>query len=121
MIRQPTRPTRTDTLFPYTTLFRSAVARPASAARRDRAAGSLRSGGLTSAVSGAGRNHVADDLGGDARVVSGHWQEQRLEAEEGAVRSEAHTSELQSLMRISYAVFCLNTQNITTTSDRHQQ
>src|SRR3546814_13285444 len=85
MIRQPTRPTRTDTLFPYTTLFRSAVARPAAAARRDRAAGSLRSGGLTSAVSGAGRNHVADDLGGDARVVSGHWQEQRLEAEEGAV------------------------------------
>src|SRR3546814_617455 len=40
---------------------------------------------LPISVSGAGRYHVADDLGGDARVVSGHWQEQRLEAEEGAV------------------------------------
>src|SRR3546814_1400884 len=81
MIRRPPRSTRTDTLFPYTTLFRSfrlsEGARGRSAPRDPR---------------GAGRplGHAAPE------------REPR-----GAPRSEEHTSELQSLMRISYAVFCL--------------
>src|SRR3546814_12296527 len=70
MIRRPPRSTRTDTLFPYTTLFRSL------ATRRQQLAG----------------DHV------------GHAVAQR---DIGQQRSEEHTSELQSLMRISYAVFCL--------------
>src|SRR3546814_3309498 len=70
MIRRPPRSTRTDTLFPYTTLFRSHASPGAGADRQDGA---------------------EDGPGG---------QVQRL-------RSEEHTSELQSLMRISYAVFCL--------------
>src|SRR3546814_7745651 len=69
MIRRPPRSTRTDTLFPYTTLFRSAL----QSRRRDRPT----------------RPWAADRGRGHS------W------------RSEEHTSELQSLMRISYAVFCL--------------
>src|SRR3546814_1287131 len=69
MIRRPPRSTRTDTLFPYTTLFRSPIlCRPEDCFVK---------------------YIIASDSGG------------------GAMRSEEHTSELQSLMRISYAVFCL--------------
>src|SRR3546814_8766070 len=78
MIRRPPRSTRTDTLFPYTTLFRS-----------------------------QGRAAHADDDAHGGRSVAGHGRRQ-------GGRSEEHTSELQSLMRISYAVFCLkkkHTQN----------
>src|SRR3546814_2837658 len=78
MIRRPPRSTRTDTLFPYTTLFRS---------RR-----SARKSGL---------RHPAS-----LRCVRGR----------AGARSEEHTSELQSLMRISYAVFCLKKKNINTTT-----
>src|SRR3546814_16545934 len=80
MIRRPPRSTRTDTLFPYTTLFRS--------------------------------------LPGDRHQQVGHPQGRAADAAGRAapgVRSEEHTSELQSLMRISYAVFCL-TKNTTTPS-----
>src|SRR3546814_15256875 len=82
MIRRPPRSTRTDTLFPYTTLFRSIF----------------------------GEQDVADRLGfyrapdqqrRDVRHAGHHRQAG------GGERSEEHTSELQSLMRISYAVFCL--------------
>src|SRR3546814_3458140 len=97
MIRRPPRSTRTDTLFPYTTLFRSVVD------------------------------------AGDVLLVDRHHDDHRVllrvvlhEADGGAVgdllgsgiplgvlarRSEEHTSELQSLMRISYAVFCLKKKN----------
>src|SRR3546814_8790920 len=71
MIRRPPRTTRTDTLFPYTTLFRS--------------------------------RRLFDFLGPFLITVPG----QRLR-----FRSEEHTSELQSLMRISYAVFCLKKKNL---------
>src|SRR3546814_10886433 len=77
MIRRPPRSTRTDTLFPYTTLFRSV-----HAARR-------------------GRRRLALDRSDSRRLAR---QGRRAE---GLHRSEEHTSELQSLMRISYAVFCL--------------
>src|SRR3546814_3478296 len=84
MIRPPPRSTRTDTLFPYTTLFRSLAP-----ARRQRLA-RLEDGPH------AGRTDV---------VQHGQVQHQRLDGR--GQRSEEHTSELQSLMRISYAVFCL--------------
>src|SRR3546814_3993388 len=81
MIRRPPRSTRTDTLFPYTTLFRSHHAEPAQA------------------MGFCLFNNVA--VGAEqARAAHGL---KRI-----AVRSEEHTSELQSLMRTSYAVFCLN-------------
>src|SRR3546814_7721862 len=92
MIRRPPRSTRTDTLFPYTTLFRSEfpvpVIRPQCQSRQ--------------------------------------WRRKRIELQESRIRppvranalfgrrpgrSEEHTSELQSLMRISYAVFCLKKKN----------
>src|SRR3546814_20557833 len=85
MIRRPPRSTRTDTLFPYTTLFRSGPQREAEGGRR-------------LALALAGMDHeqtLLDGLGRQHAVA-------RLFA-----RSEEHTSELQSLMRISYAVFCL--------------
>src|SRR3546814_6219370 len=91
MIRRPPRSTRTDTLFPYTTLFRSPgrVARIQPAADRTAAAA-----GVRLAVW-----RVRQQAGGDRDRQPRHLQP--------AVRSEEHTSELQSLMRISYAVFCL--------------
>src|SRR3546814_4690948 len=108
MIRRPPRSTRTDTLFPYTTLLRSASAnRPWD-----------------------GDDHIADDdprgwqtLAPSALAFGEHLSKQPREmtqediarvrddfvaaARRAHERSEEHTSELQSLMRISYAVFCL--------------
>src|SRR3546814_3315603 len=92
MIRRPPRSTRTDTLFPCTTLFRSH--RRASPSRR------------------------ADPIDGGVRVQHGHRGVRGERARRDGIgpaaakaggerRSEEHTSELQSLMRISYAVFCL--------------
>src|SRR3546814_10185748 len=89
MIRLPPRSTRTDTLFPYTTLCRSHLDRasPGSASE----CGRWHPGHCDrfSSVSGIHRRQRSD-----------HWWR-------SALRSEEHTSELQSLMRISYAVFCL--------------
>src|SRR3546814_2020048 len=112
MIRRPPRSTRTDTLFPYTTLFRSGdrvhqvgLAKADAAVQEQRIVGhGLRLGDAP----GGGKGklvRLADDeiLKGEARV------ERR--ADVVALRSEEHTSELQSLMRISYAVFCLKKKN----------
>src|SRR3546814_10126772 len=92
MIRRPPRSTRTDTLFPYTTLFRSEIL-------LDQRAHLLRLGVIGVVITG--RQHIRAD----------HDATLHLAAEPRAagilVRSEEHTSELQSLMRISYAVFCL--------------
>src|SRR3546814_8639475 len=97
MIRRPPRSTRTDTLFPYTTLFRSE--RPGS-------------GDDT-------RNFVppylpdeeGKDTGESAYFAGTNRNKQSVTLNLGAKRSEEHTSELQSLMRISYAVFCLKKKN----------
>src|SRR3546814_1566906 len=95
MIRRPPRSTRTDTLFPYTTLFRSNV--------RDRDLGSF-------------VEELQDRVLGQVEIPAGYWvdyggtYEQLISASN---RSEEHTSELQSLMRISYAVFCLKTKTTT--------
>src|SRR3546814_4444657 len=85
MIRRPPRSTRTDTLFPYTTLCRSR-GDPPRPRRRGRGGGCR--DGPPHVRGGRARRRPADDRG-------------------AARRSEEHTSELQSLMRISYAVFCL--------------
>src|SRR3546814_8076998 len=78
MIRRPPRSTRTDTLFPYTTLFRSCCCRKSK------------------------------DLGSIDEMQPSHSSTRRGCFSRGSLdRSEEHTSELQSLMRISYAVFCL--------------
>src|SRR3546814_1740661 len=100
MIRRPPRSTRTDTLFPYTTLFRSAE--------------------LTMLI--LGRDRMKDPSLGYAKTFVKQIKDclglaleknvQIVTNAGGLNRSEEHTSELQSLMRISYAVFCLkkNTQ-----------
>src|SRR3546814_8129215 len=112
-IRRPPRSTRTDTLFPYTTLFRS----------RD-------DGGVRKAREGAGSR---DQPGRDAHCQTGqrdqldpepvegeHGHERRQKKDDGSLRSEENTSELQSLMRLSYAVFCLNKQNNKPTTNNPQ-
>src|SRR3546814_14306099 len=92
MIRRPPRSTRTDTLFPYTTLFRSA------------AGGCVRKGERGHTIFYADR-FTPDD---------GREGGEGAEGEPRSIpfRSEEHTSELQSLMRISYAAFCLKKKNL---------
>src|SRR3546814_6733891 len=105
MIRRPPRSTRTDTLFPYTTLFRSRrpartwKPRPAKACRRDCKRHSRRrgDGDMTSPPAFSLR----------LPRIMGHRGAKALAPDNTLCRSEEHTSELQSLMRISYAVFCL--------------
>src|SRR3546814_6044806 len=111
MIRRPPRSTRTDTLFPYTTLFRSASGDPV---RNPKRVIMLRSQAL-------------------GRICSSNPQEcisrsadQRRKTEEnrdapGRIRSEEHTSELQSLMRNSYAVFCLKKKKKYSDKDTKQK
>src|SRR3546814_4974678 len=122
MIRPPPRSTRTDTLFPYTTLFRSG--RP----EQD-------SGFVEQANGIGGARHVgALGHGDDAvvdqalRVLAGQFVLRRGRDRDIArdlPRSEEHTSELQSLMRISYAVFCLTKtkqkNNTPRSRERHIQ
>src|SRR3546814_4755988 len=106
MIRRPPRSTRTDTLFPYTTLFRSlenlsvnATYSQSLSQRTSFVAGAnyfVRAGGRDQSTVYADVNHSLRD---NVRATFG--------VEYGTGRSEEHTSELQSLMRISYAVFCL--------------
>src|SRR3546814_10536222 len=95
MIRRPPRSTRTDTLFPYTTLFRRTSPAYAGCLCRDRNGARALSGHPLRRLLVA----VALPLGAHCFGVG---------TERGDFRSEEHTSELQSLMRISYAVFCLN-------------
>src|SRR3546814_1727594 len=95
MIRRPPRSTRTDTLFPYTTLFRS--------------------------VSSTAKIRAPRLVGGGC-PISQETKISRVKTKVAApptmcsIRSEEHTSELQSLMRISYAVFCLKKKKHTTHS-----
>src|SRR3546814_8164600 len=111
MIRRPPRSTRTDTLFPYTTLFRSKGGRPearvaeqSSAGRdRNRDAHSANAGGACACLRAA-RAHVTPPYFSFPRWL---FAAKLFIAGMIAFRSEEHTSELQSLMRISYAVLCL--------------
>src|SRR3546814_7837010 len=98
MIRRPPRSTRTDTLFPYTTLFRSQRSERAGdrGAKKDQEHRGARNLGCEVAAKIEGHNRRP-----------GHGGEAGQHARRQPRRSEEHTSELQSLMRISYAVFCL--------------
>src|SRR3546814_8957538 len=100
MIRRPPRSTRTDTLFPYTTLFRSVGC-------RIDALDNLRGDPPVADDQRSRRHDIAPEL--VALVGDPHQPAQGYQD-----RSEEHTSELQSLMRISYAVFCLKKKNNTT-------
>src|SRR3546814_4143024 len=103
MLRRPPRSTRTDTLFPYTTLFRSGERRPPRGIGQrillhriivaHRPQGGIAAIEAVIMIGGQGDGAGAAIRNGDR------------------VRSEEHTSELQSLMRISYAVFCLKKKN----------
>src|SRR3546814_4271170 len=104
MIRRPPRSTRTDTLFPYTTLCRSKLLVAASDGRFFTVGADKLPGGR-----GFGEPlRLMVDIDPEARIVAliPAQAEGRL-----LLRSEEHTSELQSLMRISYAVFCLKKKN----------
>src|SRR3546814_7197426 len=105
MIRRPPRSTRTDTLFPYTTLFRSATIAVAFGCPFEGPVDPERVVAMARRIAAAGAIEVAiADTIGIARPAE-------------VERSEEHTSELQSLMRISYAVFCLKKKNNTTDID----
>src|SRR3546814_5246088 len=99
MIRRPPRSTRTDTLFPYTTLFRSCDD-PAPRARLAALIGYAQDRLARHGAIASGSQILPLILGDDATTM-------RVAGALQANRSEEHTSELQSLMRISYAVFCL--------------
>src|SRR3546814_2695572 len=126
MIRRPPRSTRTDTLFPYTTLFRSAglvtdlgadgilgttddvksdeqLQVGAFGLGADQAIDATGGAGDDVLFGGAGDDTLTGGAGDD--LILGGKGNDTLDGGEG--RSEEHTSELQSLMRISYAVFCL--------------
>src|SRR3546814_8628620 len=119
MIRRPPRSTRTDTLFPYTTLFRSREL-PLPLVQRLLGLLALRDidkADQTLVGYGAGTGGCEEDVD-NAAIHSHHpglFLEDLLTAiarlNGAADRSEEHTSELQSLMRISYAVFCLKKKN----------
>src|SRR3546814_10214605 len=112
MIRRPPRSTRTDTLFPYTTLFRSDFMRPKE--RRVTGQSDLFRARLDQIVD---LKHPMATLAGstDWRILEEQGpQALRVRRE----RSEEHTSELQSLMRISYAVFCLKKKKQKTMTRR---
>src|SRR3546814_6642985 len=108
MRRRPPRSTRTDTRFPYTTLFRSLRTDPRLGigaeqhTQRRRADAQVR------------LDHVAEeDLGDDLAAKDVRASVAGRALRQHGDRSEEHTSELQSLMRISYAVFCLKKKNTT--------
>src|SRR3546814_7272227 len=126
MIRRPPRSTRTDTLFPYTTLFRSDQGIAIGCIQSFRGMGDRIESGCDRQFDGEGQREV-DVVENDLRQYSGRTLRRfssldglaedrgRLGSGVGRgyhdLRSEEHTSELQSLMRISYAVFCLKKKN----------
>src|SRR3546814_18479975 len=99
MIRRPPRSTRTDTLFPYTTLFRSDVGVPDTGQQ------------LAAGPRGGRPGSHGDVLRADHQMAGKGCPR----------RSEEHTSELQSLMRISYAVFCLKKKKQQEDTIKHRQ
>src|SRR3546814_3167460 len=109
MIRRPPRSTLTDTLFPYTTLFRSV--------RRLRTEGAFAHAGLRQQAIDARHVSAVDRFGIVALAVLHGPGHPRAGAQPR--RSEEHTSELQSLMRISYAVFCLKKNKLNITIHSH--
>src|SRR3546814_5856671 len=112
MIRRPPRSTRTDTLFPYTTLFRSTGMKiwPFDYAAE-------KSGGMY--ISGPDLDRALEPFAKIRKAV-GNKMDVMVELH-SMWRSEEHTSELQSLMRISYAVFCLKKKKNTNNKQEVQK
>src|SRR3546814_17649423 len=114
MTRRPPRSTRTDTLLPYTTLFRSIR----QGHRQARAQADSRQciHGLRAIVGGQADHQVEIARGAQVTVHDDRHaaDDDIVDPRIGKGRSEEHTSELQSLMRISYAVFCLKKKTTTT-------
>src|SRR3546814_2871914 len=104
MSRRPPRSTRTDTLLPHTTLFRSGVVALDHLAMRVQPG----EGGTLGRI---------QDVAAEP-VVDAQQPRERRHQPVDAFRSEEHTSELQSLMRISYAVFCLKKKTINDTNTK---
>src|SRR3546814_6770845 len=109
MFPGPPIATRTDTLFPCTTLFRSAIMRKTSGQLASRWGQILLRRALASAIDTPATINGADLAAERASLLL------RMGESTTARRSEEHTSELQSLMRISYAVFCLKKKHIPLT------
>src|SRR3546814_2678107 len=105
MIRRPPRSTRTDILFPYTTLFRSIIG---AQDRHD-----LAHGGILQAQRAAQIDLLVEVV---QAMIFRRQVGRQVALGQPQRRSEEHTSELQSLMRISYAVFCLKKKNTTHTN-----
>src|SRR3546814_4515247 len=101
MLRLPPRSTRTDTLFPYTTLFRSLDQQGIHVVRAQQSCGL---GDARPALTATDRHCLRSEV----RKLAGISRKNR----QWQTRSEEHTSELQSLMRISYAVFCLKKKRL---------
>src|SRR3546814_4902948 len=134
MIRRPPRSTRTDTLFPYTTLFRSTqlgtgptyTTGPLTTTTTYYVAARNTTTGCESATRASVTVTIVGTVPGECLVANAQTIGNRAicvfcsvenapYAVDGDLRSEEHTSELQSLMRISYAVFCLKKKTNTTT------
>src|SRR3546814_2392152 len=109
MIRRPPRSTRTDTLFPYTTLFRSLMymSLPLSAMIRPCVCIARKIFWMYAGK----RDRSTDDFKRNRAPIGRARAVLPARCDAGHTRSEEHTSELQSLMRISYAVFCLKKKN----------
>src|SRR3546814_7024010 len=114
MIRRPPRSTRTDTLFPYKTLFRSYVDRETVRDEKLKVLQALK----PLSADDIKRDTVTGQYGpglSDGGVVNSYRDDAENPDSATETRSEEHTSELQSLMRISYAVFCLKQKQTKTT------
>src|SRR3546814_10282560 len=130
MLRRPPRSTRTDTLFPYTTLFRSGVEQIGDAERDPEAVGDI-AAQRQRMIEGRGHADVGTETSartearGAARIAALCAQQiflvrcgtRDVEPVEER-RSEEHTSELQSLMRISSAVFCVKKNNVNNNNNK---
>src|SRR3546814_1343076 len=107
MIRRPPRSTRTDTLLPYTTLFRSHAAGVVGDVHEHV--------DVVERALGVGARAAVAEIAGELRLALIRARDEdvdpALDLADVGRRSEEHTSELQSLMRISYAVFCLKKKN----------
>src|SRR3546814_10703581 len=114
MIRRPPRSTRTDTLFPYTTLFRSKPARRAASRQGDRRTQAFRPAARPPGPTKGRATGQADGASKFLPMRPANMSRPRRKCRALTLflrRSEEHTSELQTLMRISYAVFCLKKKN----------
>src|SRR3546814_4190732 len=119
MIRRPPRSTRTDTLFPYPPLFRSTF--HPSASNKDKMMGYQEDMAQTGRLI---RDHDGTWDGISGESIARMRAQNKFRTGLDIARSEEHTSELQSLMRISYAVFCLKnkkkrTHNYKPTNHKH--